>query len=67
MLNPEYGLVNAALRSIGTPGKGWLSDPALAMPCCRLGICRPSGVYPMAATKAPTNAAATIKPNLNAG
>jgi multiple sugar transport system permease protein len=33
MLNPEYGLVNAALRSIGTPGKGWLSDPALAMPC----------------------------------
>lgn len=33
MLNPEYGLVNAFLRQIGLPGKGWLSDPALAMPC----------------------------------
>jgi multiple sugar transport system permease protein len=33
MLNPEYGLVNSVLRSFGVAGKGWLSDPALAMPC----------------------------------
>ncbi len=33
MLNPEYGLVNAALRNAGLEGQGWLSDPKLAMPC----------------------------------
>lgn len=38
MLNPEYGLVNAALRGdtfqkLGLGPQGWLSDPKLAMPC----------------------------------
>jgi multiple sugar transport system permease protein len=32
ILNPEYGLANAALRGLGMKGLGWLGDPALAMP-----------------------------------
>ncbi|CAN5632169.1 sugar ABC transporter permease [soil metagenome] len=32
LLNPEYGLFNAGLRSVGLPHLGWLSDPNLAMP-----------------------------------
>lgn len=32
LLNPEYGLVNAGLRTAGIHGPGWLSDPNLAMP-----------------------------------
>jgi multiple sugar transport system permease protein len=33
LLNPEYGLLNAGLRSANLPAPGWLSDPKLAMPC----------------------------------
>jgi len=33
LLNPEYGILNAGLRAVGLPTFGWLSDPALAMPC----------------------------------
>jgi multiple sugar transport system permease protein len=29
ILNPEYGLINAALYAIGVRGPGWLSDPKL--------------------------------------
>ncbi len=32
LLNPEYGLANASLRTVGIKGPGWLSDPSLAMP-----------------------------------
>jgi multiple sugar transport system permease protein len=32
LLNPEYGLINAALRGAGLKALGWLSDPTLAMP-----------------------------------
>lgn len=32
IMNPEYGLANAGLRSVGLKGVGWLSDPTLAMP-----------------------------------
>jgi ABC-type sugar transport system permease subunit len=32
LLNPEYGLINAALRGAGFKALGWLSDPTLAMP-----------------------------------
>ena len=32
LLNPEYGLINAALRKVHAPTYGWLSDPNLAMP-----------------------------------
>ncbi|MBI5706670.1 MAG: sugar ABC transporter permease [Armatimonadetes bacterium] len=32
ILNPEYGLANAALRQAGLKGSGWLSEPSLAMP-----------------------------------
>jgi multiple sugar transport system permease protein len=32
LLNPEYGLFNAALKGMGLPTLGWLSDPVLAMP-----------------------------------
>lgn len=32
LLNPEYGLINAALRGAGMKALGWLSDPTLAMP-----------------------------------
>lgn len=32
LLNPEYGLINAALRGMGLQALGWLSDPTLAMP-----------------------------------
>ena len=32
LLNPEYGLLNAGLRSAHLPTLGWLSDPKLAMP-----------------------------------
>lgn len=30
ILNPDYGLLNAALRAFGLPPIGWLSDPAFA-------------------------------------
>ena len=32
VLNPEYGLVNAALSELGIHGPGWLTDPDLAKP-----------------------------------
>ena len=32
VLNPEYGLVNAALGELGIHGPGWLTDPELAKP-----------------------------------
>jgi multiple sugar transport system permease protein len=32
VLNPDQGLVNAALQSLGIRGPDWLADPALAMP-----------------------------------
>lgn len=32
MLNPEFGLLNAAFQKVGLPTLGWLSDPKLAMP-----------------------------------
>ncbi|MBX3111468.1 MAG: sugar ABC transporter permease [Fimbriimonadaceae bacterium] len=32
LLNPEFGLFNALLRSFGLPTPGWLGDPNLAMP-----------------------------------
>jgi multiple sugar transport system permease protein len=32
VLNPDQGLVNAALLSLGIRGPAWLADPALAMP-----------------------------------
>jgi multiple sugar transport system permease protein len=32
VLHPEYGILNAALRSIGIPAQPWLFDPDLAKP-----------------------------------
>lgn len=32
VLNPEYGLINAALSELGIHGPGWLTDPELAKP-----------------------------------
>ncbi len=32
LLNPEFGLVNALLRSVGIEGPGWLSDPNWSKP-----------------------------------
>lgn len=32
LLNPDAGLINMALESIGIDGPAWLADPALAMP-----------------------------------
>lgn len=32
LMNPDFGLLNAALRRAGLPGLGWLGDPNLAMP-----------------------------------
>ena len=32
VLNPEYGLINAALAELGIHGPGWLTDPELAKP-----------------------------------
>jgi ABC-type sugar transport system permease subunit len=32
LLNPDVGLVNMVLASIGVSGPAWLADPALAMP-----------------------------------
>jgi multiple sugar transport system permease protein len=32
LFNPQFGLVNYLLRSIGLPGPGWLVDPAWAKP-----------------------------------
>ncbi len=32
LLNPEFGLANAALRKTGLPAQMWLADPNLAMP-----------------------------------
>ena len=31
LLNPEYGLVNATLQSLGLPKFGWLADPKTAL------------------------------------
>ncbi|WP_035856438.1 carbohydrate ABC transporter permease [Cryptosporangium arvum] len=31
LFNPQYGLVNNALRMLGLPSQGWLEDPAQAM------------------------------------
>jgi multiple sugar transport system permease protein len=32
ILNPQFGLANAILKSIGLPQLGWLSDPAWSKP-----------------------------------
>ena len=32
LLNPQYGLINVALRLLGLPGPGWLADPSWAKP-----------------------------------
>ncbi|MCK6495389.1 sugar ABC transporter permease [bacterium] len=32
ILNPEYGILNAALSKIGIQGPGWLTDPAWSKP-----------------------------------
>lgn len=32
LFNPQFGLINFLLRSIGLPGPGWLVDPAWAKP-----------------------------------
>jgi multiple sugar transport system permease protein len=32
ILNPQYGLANAILKSLGLPQLGWLSDPAWSKP-----------------------------------
>jgi multiple sugar transport system permease protein len=32
ILNPQFGLVNMLLKSVGLPALGWLSDPAWAKP-----------------------------------
>jgi multiple sugar transport system permease protein len=32
ILNPQFGLLNALLKSVGLPALGWLSDPAWAKP-----------------------------------
>ncbi|MGV8896078.1 MAG: carbohydrate ABC transporter permease [Rhodoglobus sp.] len=32
IFNPQYGLLNAALESIGLPGQAWLVDPTWALP-----------------------------------
>jgi raffinose/stachyose/melibiose transport system permease protein len=31
LMNPEHGVINTALRSVGLPGPGWLTDPSLAL------------------------------------
>jgi len=33
LLNPQYGMVNSALRALGIQGPAWLSDPRWALPC----------------------------------
>jgi multiple sugar transport system permease protein len=33
LLNPQYGVVNSALRGVGLPPQQWLSDPKWALPC----------------------------------
>jgi multiple sugar transport system permease protein len=32
IMNPEYGLMNAALAKLGLPGPGWLTDPKWSKP-----------------------------------
>ncbi|MDO8589418.1 MAG: sugar ABC transporter permease [Armatimonadota bacterium] len=32
LLNPQYGLINTLLRSVGFPEPGWMADPAWAKP-----------------------------------
>lgn len=32
LLNPQYGLINTLLRSIGIEGPGWMADPAWSKP-----------------------------------
>jgi len=32
LLNPQFGLVNALLKSVGLPALGWLADPTWAKP-----------------------------------
>jgi len=36
LLNPEFGIANAALRVVGIAPLGWLSDPKMAMPSVAL-------------------------------
>lgn len=36
ILNPQYGLLNTALATVGIAGPGWLSDPAWAKPALAL-------------------------------
>jgi len=33
LYNPDYGLINWALQTIGLPSQNWLGDTNLAMPC----------------------------------
>jgi multiple sugar transport system permease protein len=33
IFDPQYGLVNQALRGLGVEGPRWLADPAWALPC----------------------------------
>jgi multiple sugar transport system permease protein len=33
LFNPQYGILNHALSSVGLPPKKWLSDPRWALPC----------------------------------
>ena len=39
VFNPEYGLINAALGTLGIHGPGWLTDPVLAKPAMILMGC----------------------------
>jgi multiple sugar transport system permease protein len=32
VLNPQYGMINLALRSVGIAGPGWMTDPAWSKP-----------------------------------
>lgn len=36
ILNPQYGLLNTALASVGITGPGWLADPAWSKPALAL-------------------------------
>jgi len=33
LYNPDYGLINWALQTVGLPSQNWLGDTKLAMPC----------------------------------
>jgi len=45
LLNPEYGLINAALQAVGIRGPGWMTDPAWSKPALVL-----VGIWGMGAT-----------------